>query len=61
MYDCINEWMAKTGISRKLPLPVLMNQEGQVITRSEESFGLPVEYELVHPDRLLFLDETAWM
>jgi hypothetical protein len=58
MYDNVYDCMEKTGIARKLDTPLLMNRRGEIVTN--DSFGLPVEHELLHPERLLFLDETGY-
>jgi hypothetical protein len=37
-----------------------MDREGNVVELESSSFGLPVEYKLLYPERLLhFLDETG--
>jgi hypothetical protein len=59
MYRAIYANMGDAGIARKLDTPVLMNANGEVVTDPKDALGLPCEYEMIHPDHLIFFDETG--
>jgi len=58
MCDCICCELCRRGIARKLDTPVWRNHEGDVVEEGD-ACGLLCECELVHPERLLHLDETG--
>jgi len=45
----------EAGVTITLNCQVSRNKKGIIVTREEESFGLPSEYEYIHPDYVLFL------
>jgi hypothetical protein len=59
MYDNTYYWMKKTGIARKYPMTMLLDRAGDECLGDNNKKVLPVDLELVHPERLLFLDETG--
>ena len=59
MYDEVYNEMAKSGIAAKLERKILWNKAGKIVEHSEDAFGLPSEYALQHPAKLLFVDEVG--
>ena len=58
MYDRIYTRMANEGLAQKLDNPLWMDQQGN-ITSCENAFGLAVDYQLLHHERVLHIDETG--
>ena len=59
MYNEVYNQMVMGGIARKLDVPVWLNKEGQIVEYEEEAFGLQTEFMLLHPNKLLFVDEVG--
>ena len=59
MYNEIYEQMVEKGIAIKLLQKRFLSKGGEVVENEEEAFGLPTEYELIRPDRLIFVDEVG--
>lgn len=59
MYNNVYSEMVEGGIAERLDNPVWLNKEGQIVEHEEEAFGLPTRYRLLHPNKLLFVDEVG--
>jgi hypothetical protein len=59
MYDVLYHNMVEAGIARKLDNPVMRNSKGEIVENAVDALGLPTKYELIHPDHLIFFDETG--
>jgi hypothetical protein len=61
MYDVIYDNMVEAHIAIRLPRPISMDEEGNVIDDNNtcNAFGLPCDIEILHPDYVLFADETG--
>jgi len=59
MYDAVYEKMVETGIAEKLPEAVFRNIQNEVVQSKAEAFGLKTSYNLIRPDKLLFVDEVG--
>lgn len=40
-------------------LQVIVEQEGEIVEHPHEAFGLPTEYMMQRPNKLLFVDEVG--
>ncbi len=58
MYSLVYELFYKWGLSRKLDEPHYQDMNGRRVSK-ENALGCLVEYELIHPDRILTMDETG--
>jgi hypothetical protein len=54
MYDKIYALLEEVGHAIKLDLPVWMNKQGQIVDSQGSAFGMQVELELTHPERVCF-------
>ena len=59
MYDHIYEAMVMKGIASKVDTKVLLDKEGLIVEDREDAFGLPTQYLLQRPDKLIFVDEVG--
>jgi hypothetical protein len=60
MYDEIYKLLERHGIAEKMLIPQPQTIDGvETVADSDEQCGLPVEYRLLHPERLLHMDETG--
>ena len=59
MYDNTYKEMALNGIARKLDTPVKLEKKGEIVEHDHEAFVLPTKYNIIRPDRLLFVDEVG--
>jgi hypothetical protein len=59
MYEVLYENMVRAGIASKLDTPVYKNAIGEIVEDPKQALGLICEYELLHPDHLIFFDETG--
>ena len=59
MYNEVYNQMVLGGITHKLDVPVWLNKEGQIVEYEEEAFSLQIEFMLLHPNKLLFVDEVG--
>ena len=46
-------------LARRLEKPVMRDAEGNIVTSEKDSYGEPCDIEIMHPDHLLFADETG--
>lgn len=58
MYDRIYETFVKARVAVKLDKPVSNDIQGNVVTEDLQ-YGLPCDTEILHPDYILFADETG--
>ena len=58
MYDKIYDLLVQKGIAKKLETPKHLDMGGNEVP-IEQAFGLPVEYKMLYPERLLHMDETG--
>jgi hypothetical protein len=59
MYNEVYEEMVKGGIAWKLNSSVKLNKAGSIVEHTHEQFGLETKYDLLRPDKLLFVDEVG--
>lgn len=59
MYNHIYDAMVTKGIASKVNRKVLLNKEGSIVEHPEDAFGLPTQYLLQRPDKLIFVDEVG--
>jgi hypothetical protein len=59
MYDHIYEAMVDHGIASKCDTKVNLDKGGEIVEHSDEAFGLPTQYIIQRPDKLLFVDEVG--
>ena len=59
MYDFIYEQLCEMGIAKKREQPAYMDREGNIVETEDEAHGMIVEYDLLHPELFLHLDETG--
>jgi len=60
MYDKLYKEMRNAGLTKDMETPVMMDLIGNTVDIANPlAYGLPVSQQLVHPDYLLFLDETG--
>jgi hypothetical protein len=51
--------MVANGIAEKLPEPVWRNESNEIVDAEAKAFGLKTPYNLIRPDKLLFVDEVG--
>lgn len=60
MYDVIYDNMVEAGVARTLEHPVFMDADGNVVDEDDpKRLGLACDIEIIHPDMILFADETG--
>ena len=59
MYAHIYEAMVEHGIASKCDTKVKIDKQGEIVEHSDEAFGLPTQYLIQRPDKLLFVDEVG--
>ena len=59
MYAHIYEAMVEHGIASKCDTNVKLDRQGEIVEHAEEAFGLPTQYLIQRPDKLLFVDEVG--
>jgi hypothetical protein len=60
MYEEVYDEMAKGGIAMRLGTDkVFLDCEGHPTTDETQASGLPTQYMMRHPDKLLFVDEVG--
>ena len=59
MYAHIYEAMVEHGIASKCSTKVKLDKRGEIVEHPEEAFGLPTQYLIQRPDKLLFVDEVG--
>jgi hypothetical protein len=58
MYDVIYDEMVGAGVARVLETPKFLDRSGNIVDK-EDKFGEAVDIEILHPDYILFGDETG--
>jgi hypothetical protein len=58
MYDVIYDQMVDAGVARVREIAVFMNRSGDIVDEASK-FGEPCDIEILHPDYILFGDETG--
>ncbi|KAI2492615.1 hypothetical protein MHU86_21929 [Fragilaria crotonensis] len=51
--------MAETGIASMLKKKVLLDKSGEIVEHKAEAYGLPTEYMMQCPHKLVFVDEVG--
>lgn len=59
MHNCTCECMVEKGLAESLDQPVFMNRNGVIVEDPTDTLGLPIHCRLLHPNRILFVDETG--
>jgi hypothetical protein len=59
MYEEVCKAMTETGIASKLDTKVMLDKSGEIVEHKSEAFGLPTEYMMQRPDKLVFVDEVG--
>ena len=59
MYEQVYKEMVAGGIAVDFPKKECLNKEGVVVLEEKDALGLQTKYNLIRPDRLLFVDEVG--
>jgi hypothetical protein len=59
MYQEMYQNLCSAGIACEHSEPVWRDANGKVVEKKEEAFGCKSEFELIHPDHLIFVDEVG--
>ena len=59
MYEQVYKEMVAGGIAVESPKKECLNKEGVVVLEEKDALGLQTKYNLIRPDRLLFVDEVG--
>jgi hypothetical protein len=59
MYNEIYKDLCSAGLACEHPEPVWRNEHGEIVEKAEDAFGCKSQYELIHPDWVLFVDECG--
>lgn len=59
MYSLVYEAMEVAGVARKLPQAEWRNERDERVSSEAEAVGRKVEYEVTHPDHMLYVDEVG--
>ena len=59
MYDLVYEAMEVAKVAKKLPEPEWQNKKGEKVSNKEQAVGEKVEYQVTHPDYILYVDEVG--
>jgi hypothetical protein len=59
MYDNVYEAMVSCRVAKKLDHETMFDIDGNVIDNVDPMFGFPTKYQLLKPERCLFVDETG--
>ncbi len=59
MYDEVYSAMVETSIASKLDTKVMLDKSGEIVEHAEEAFGLPTQYIIQRPDKLVFVDKVG--
>ncbi len=51
--------LCTVGMACEHPEPVWRDENGKVVESKEEAFGCKSEFELIHPEHLIFVDEVG--
>jgi hypothetical protein len=59
MYAHIYEAMVEHGIASKCATKVKLDKAGEIMEFPDDAFGLPTQYLMQRPDKLIFVDEVG--
>ena len=60
MYEKVYESMVNCGIAVKSEdEPQWLNRNGEPVAKEEDAYGKKTQHSLVHPDKVLFVDEVG--
>jgi hypothetical protein len=59
MYQEIYQNLCSAGITYKHPEALWRDKNGEVVEVQEQAFGCKSEFELIHPDHLIFVNEVG--
>ena len=59
MFNHIYDAMVTKGIASKVDTKVLLDKGGSIVEDLEDAFGLPTQYLMQRPDKLIFVDEVG--
>jgi hypothetical protein len=59
MYNEIYKDFCSAGVACENPEPVWRNENGDIVKKEEEAFGCKSQFELIHPEWVLFVDECG--
>ena len=59
MYDDIYVMLVETGIATKLDTAQWFDKQGNIVESEEEAFGRKSQYFLLHPEKMIFVDEVG--
>jgi len=51
--------VSSSGIVCELPEPVWRDKTGEVVKNEEQAFGRKNEFDLIHPDHIIFVDKLS--
>ncbi len=51
--------MANRGVTCNVNRKLLLSKDGEIVEHQHKVFGLPTEYMMQRPDKLLFVDEVG--
>ena len=59
MYDSIYKTMVESKVAIELPEKVSFDRDQKITQSTEEQYWLPSKYQVVHPNYMIFVDETG--
>ena len=59
MYTEVYSEMVASGIAMKLDTPMWLNKAGDIVNYEELAFSKKTQFMLLHPRKLLFVDEVG--
>jgi hypothetical protein len=59
MYEEIYKNLCLAGLACEHPEPVWRDKNGEAVESEEQAFGCKSQFELIHPDHLIFVDEVG--
>jgi hypothetical protein len=59
MSDEIYEQMANRGVACKVNWKLLLSKDREIVEHQHKAFGLPTEYMMQRPDKLLLVNEVG--
>jgi len=59
MYQEIYKDFCSAGVACEHPEPLWWNEKGEIMEKEDEAFGCKSQYELIHPEWVLFVEECG--
>ena len=59
MYDDIYALFEENSLAQKLPVPVMMDKDGNIVTNDSEQYGRKVTHNFTHPHAVICFDEIG--